>query len=48
MARRNTIIGLDALLLFINNANMSVGMVTVRHMIFKELIAKLDTEEGIE
>lgn len=48
MAKRNTIIGLDALLLFINNANMSVGMVTVRHMIFKELIAKLDTEEGIE
>lgn len=48
MAKRNTIVGLDALLLFINNANMSVGMVTVRHMIFKELIARINTEEGIE
>lgn len=41
-------VGLIALKLYIENGNMDVGQVTVRHLIFSELIVQIRTEKGLD
>lgn len=41
-------VGLTALKLYIENGNMDVGQVTVRHLIFSELIVQIRTEKGLD
>ena len=41
-------VGLTALKLYIENGNMDVGQVTVRHLIFSELIVQIRTGKGLD
>lgn len=41
-------VGLTAFRLFVKNANMDVGQVTVRHLIFSELIVQIRSGKGLE
>lgn len=43
----DSIVGLTALRAYISNANMEVGQVTVRHMVFAELIVQVKSGKGL-
>ena len=43
----DTCVGLTALRLYIKNANMEVGQVTVRHHVFSELIVQVRSDKGL-
>ena len=41
-------VGLTALKLYIENSNMEVGQVTVRHLIFSELVVQVRAAKGLK